>query len=184
MTANVQQGDTLSIPEYGVLLQITSITVNSAAAPTVVTVNLASPGLLPAFGMQTAVISTTFGFIRKARPMIGEPILQLTADNAIDGNANMSQADVDPSGTFFDVLFAPNGEVLNTTRGKTILWVRNPTIMPGFTSTMGRPQYEQAGSMNLVTVYSKTGAIATQPVTLPPNPDPFAATKDGFNTGL
>ena len=37
--------------------------------------------------------------------------------------------------------------------------------------------------MNLVTVYSKTGAIATQPVTLSGG-DPFAATKDGFNTGL
>jgi prepilin-type N-terminal cleavage/methylation domain-containing protein len=191
LMANVQAGDFLSIPEYGVLLQIVSLMVNSAVAPTDVTVTVASPWLLPAFGMQTAVTSTTFGFPRKARPMLAEPILLLTDSNAIEGINCSPQVGAN---TNVDVLFAPGGEVVNAGSGKIIFFVRNPSLPPinvnsGATT---RQQYEAAGSMNLVTIYSKTGSIATHPVKLPqggPNAThaagaAFDFTRDGFNTGL
>ncbi len=185
LAANVEAGDTLSIPEYGVLVQVGSPPFPLPIMGTQTSVNV-NGAFLPNLGSNTQAVTTTFGFIRKARPMIGEPILQLTADNAIDGNLSIcSLTPLAGGGYTSDVLFAPNNEVLNTTNGKTIFWVRNPVLapLPAPATALSRAQLEAAGSMNLVTVYSKTGAIATQPVTLSGG-DPYSATKDGFNTGL
>ena len=199
--SNVAQGDTLSLPDFGTLNRVENIipaTVNyNGAAVNVLEIVVPIPTLPPmvpllpdlAAGATSTMIplptptyaTTNFAFLRQARPMLGEPILQLTGDNAID--ANLSQFGPGPDSTVIDVLFAPNGEVLNTTAGKTIFWVRNPTFFPGLTIGSSRAQYEQAGQMTLIVIYTKTGAIATQPVTLPPG-DPYAATRDGFNTGL
>ena len=173
---NVAAGDTLSLPDYGVLVRIRSMPVPGTGILDV------DSTYLPQLGSATQATTTNFGFIRKARPMLGEPILQLTGDNAIDYNLCMSQVVVNPLENTVDVLFAPNGEVISTTMGKTILWVRNTSFpSPIFGD---RTSFENAGQMTLVVIYTKTGAIATQPVTLPPSTDPFAAAKDGFNTGL
>ncbi len=175
LQSNVAAEDTLSLPEYGLLLRLTSTIPNTGVLP----VNSAS---LPNLGSLTFATTTSFGFIRKARPMLGEPILQLTGDNAIDFTLSSSQVVRNTVENSVDILFAPNGEVLNTTLGRSILWVRNTSFpSPVFGD---RASFEAAGQMSLIVIYSKTGAIATQPVTLPPNADPFAATKDGFNTGL
>ncbi len=201
--SNVAQGDTLSLPDFGTLNRVENIipaTVNyNGAAVNVLEIVVPIPTLPPmvpllpdlAAGATSTMIplptptyaTTNFAFLRQARPMLGEPILQLTGDNAIDGSLSLAELSTDPSGNYFDVLFAPNGEVLNTTRGKTIFWVRNPTFFPGLTLVSPRVDYEKAGQMGLIVIYTKTGAIATQPVTLPPG-DPYAATRDGFNTGL
>lgn len=44
--------------------------------------------------------------------------------------------------------------------------------------------FSRSGQMILICLYNKTGAIATQPVNPPPNPDPYRFAKDGINTGL
>jgi len=175
---NVAPNDTLSLPEYGVILQIVGINVVNGTTAAIQVLN--NGQFLPNIGATTAT-TTAFGFIRKARPMLGEPILQLTGDNAIDFTLSSSQVVRNTVENSVDILFAPNGEVLNTTLGRSILWVRNTSFpSPVFGD---RASFEAAGQMSLIVIYSKTGAIATQPVTLP-NADPFAATKDGFNTGL
>ena len=173
---NVSAGDTLSLPEYGVILRIRTLPVPGTGVLDV------DPTFLPLLGSATQAITTTFGFIRKARPSLGEPILLLTGDNAIDAGLSPVVQTNDGTGFVIDVLFAPNGEVLGTTDGKTILWVRNTSFASPIAGN--RASFEAAGQMGLIVIYTKTGAIATQPVTLPPNADPFAATKDGFNTGL
>jgi len=177
---NVSAGDTLSLPEYGVLVRIRSMPV-PVTGPGTGALDV-DPTFLPQLGSATQATTTAFGFLRKARPSLGEPILLLTGDNAIDAGLSPVVPTNDGSGPVIDVLFAPNGEVLSTTNGKTILWVRNTSFVSPMAGN--RASFEAAGQMGLVVIYTKTGAIATQPVTLPPNPDPFAATKDGFNTGL
>jgi len=90
----------------------------------------------------------------------------------------------------YDVMFSPKGELMNTgSRGKVVLWLRNPELIassfPTRTTTTTRAQYDAAGEMVLITVYSKTGAVATHPVALPPaNTTPYAYTKDGIASGL
>ncbi len=219
LNQNVVPDDTLSLPEFGTLHRISGF----AAALTVVNglqareVYVSQSNLLPDLGAAATTIpgppadatfsTSNFAFIRKARPMLGEPLLQLTGDNAIDAALTggpayapiMSLANVNTSegvGNFFiDVLFAPNGEVLNTTFGKTILWVRNTSTNPAFTRADNRAGYEAAGQMSLVVIYTKTGAISTQPVQLPQGgpgavftfvgPDsPYQFANDGINTGL
>lgn len=171
LQSNVFAGDSLSLPEYGVLLNIGSPPFTVSGTSVAINVN---PALLPQLGSATQTTTVTFGFLRQARPSLGEPILLLTGDNAIDYALCSSQVDLNLLENTVDVLFAPNGEVLYTTKGKTILWVRN-TSQP-------YSGFDTSGQMSLVVIYTKTGAIATQPVTR--GADPFAATKDGFNTGL
>ena len=180
---NIANGDTLSLPEFGVLIRL-----DSTALPLV---PVSGPNMgqlpvngqfLPMLGSSTQFSTSGVGFLRKARPSLGEPILLLTGDNAIDANLSPVIPTNDGTGPVIDVLFAPNGEVLSTTNGKTILWVRNTSFASPIAGN--RTSFEAAGQMGLVVIYTKTGAIATQPVTLPPSLDPFAATKDGFNTGL
>ncbi|MCU0706357.1 MAG: hypothetical protein MUF18_20545, partial [Fimbriiglobus sp.] len=210
---NVSPGDTLYIPSLGTLHQITGLTPATATPPWVSTtagnaveISVANPTLIPDLGaaVLTAAPATpqptystpTFGFHRQARPTFGEPSLQLPSTVAID--QTLSQL---PSG--LDVLFAPNGEVLNTGgNGRIVLWTRNPEAFAGnLREPTGLPLpspqfqdrrtvYEQAGEMRLIVVYTKTGAVAVQPVELPldDNPvtlhDPLSTTRDGIGSGL
>ena len=185
LIANVEAGDTLSLPDFRVLVRITGAIPPSGVIPV-------SGTFLPQFGGNTQVTTSNFGFIRKARPMLGEPILQITGDNAIDASLSQFAPGSDPS--VIDILFAPNGEVIGTTQGKTILWIRNPTFSPTFATTFNRSQYEQAGQMGLIAVYTKTGAISTHPVALPqgsatavfgsPTTEPYQFANDGRSSGL
>lgn len=211
---SVFAGDLLSIPEFNTLHTITGF--GTLAAPgltlangtiipptNVIEIGVRNEMLLPAVPFQDSTLpvgtlvptyaTTTFGFHRKAQPAIGEPSLQLSGDTCIDAAAGMSLMTANPATGEFDVLFAPNGEVMNAPAGKTVFWIRDvkfPTPRPnGAVGPDNRTDYEQAGQMVLIVVYSKTGAIATQPVTLPlangvVGHNPYAATTDAVNTGL
>lgn len=147
--------------------------------------------------------SAGFSFIRQARPTLGEPMLQLSgsavvelartgplADPYVNARTEslLSKSVVPNVKTaagqeYFDILFSSTGEILNTNLGRIVLWVRDPAY-PDPRVANDRPAFEQGGQIILVTVYTKTGAVAQHPVTLPPNPDAYAATKDGVNSGL
>jgi hypothetical protein len=194
---NVSVGDRLSLPEFGLLLRITALD-----AVGNISVDQSNKALIPDFANATTYATTTFGFIRGARPMLGEPVLQLTGGVVIDVETNNFSTE-SPGGSTppptslipqtageFDVLFAPNGEVLNTgALPRVVFWLRNtaytlPTPPSGSTSSI-RSNMTAAGEMALVVIYSKTGAISTQPVMMPPNfTDPYSAAKDGVNSGL
>jgi hypothetical protein len=142
-----------------------------------------------------------FSFLRQARPMLGEQPLKFSAKTAIQVSApNDTMAESTTSLSLipavngnYDVLFAPTGEVLNNGGlGRVVLWMRNPDFaQAGVNDTRanltanGRPAYEAAGEMALITVYCKTGAVATHPVGMPPvAASPYQYTKDGIASGL
>ncbi len=134
------------------------------------------------------------------QPLVGEPVLQLTGQSIVidvrPANTTFSPitlpgptvvapttAGVSPVPTaapqYFDVLFSPSGQVLGAGDGLICLWLRD-----GDKTTDPRPAgaFDQAGEQVLVTVYTRTGLIATHPVTN--GADPFVAAKDGLNSGL
>ena len=197
-----------------------------------------APGKNP---MPTASIYS-FAFQPKARPLVGEPLLQLTGNTVIDvrsrtfvtnagGNpsplalvyapeypppnpvpATTTQwpptstglrlqpaAALDPASPtvlpqFFDVLFAPSGQVMDTPDAEIVLWLRDPEKVPHPRLAdvgqfpAGNPGLDQgatfdaAGPQVLVSVVVRTGLIKTEEVTK--GSDPYAATKDGLKGRL
>jgi prepilin-type N-terminal cleavage/methylation domain-containing protein len=138
-----------------------------------------------------------------AQPLVGEPLLQLTGQTiVIDVRANNTTLTstttpaltvpttggvtlAPPTGVpqYFDILFSPSGQVLGATGGLICLWVRDGDKTP---ATPGaRPDFDQAGEQVLVTIYPRTGAIATHPVQ-PGTTDAevYRAAQDGLNSGL
>ncbi len=213
--ANVTVGDTLSIPSAGTIHRIaapgpTTVpggTITIGTPPNQITypaveIPVVVPALLPDLGSAaltappvtpTPTYSTpTFGFIRQARPTFGEPPYQLPETVAID--VINSQIQPNPLTNTLDVVFAPTGEVQNTGGlGRIILWTRNPEAFAGNPRLANgggdRPSYETAGEMRLIVVYTKTGAVAVQPVAMPNGPgpavhDPYSTTRDGIASGL
>lgn len=99
----------------------------------------------------------------------------------------------------FDILFSPTGTVLYNPNAAIVLWVRglnkvdhprlaDPTN-PAPTQLDLRSSYDEAGEQVLVTVYVRSGLIATHPVNPPPPTptygyDPYKNAKDGQNSGL
>lgn len=147
---------------------------------------------LPASPVTMNYSTTTFGFIRQARPVFGEPSLLVPEGIAIDMNNSLIPTDLAGNR---EIVFSPNGEIQNAGGlGRAVIWVRNPEAFAGNPVTAGgggdRPSYESAGEMTLIAVYTRTGAVAIHPVNMPagagPNPthDPYAYTKDGIATGL
>ncbi len=143
-------------------------------------------------------ISHDFGFIRHARPMASESPLELSDTIAIDyrgvGAPYPTSLLPEVNGQV-EVLFAPNGEVLNAGGlGRIVFWIRNPDFgvdprANANTTGDSRSNYEAAGEMAFVVVYTKTGTIAAQPVNLPQaenvvNHDPYSTTQDGVTSGL
>jgi prepilin-type N-terminal cleavage/methylation domain-containing protein len=96
----------------------------------------------------------------------------------------------------YDVLFGATGEVQNNAGlGRVVLWMRNPDFIPTSfgvrnANTDDRAAFDRAGEMALITVYCKTGAVATHPVQLPVAGPTMSAshayqfTKDGIASGL
>ena len=207
--ANVAAGDTLSVPSAGTIHRVAApgptavpggvITIGTVNYPAV-EVPVVVPALLPDLGAAalaadpptpTPTFSTpTFGFLRQARPTFGEPPLLVPDSVAIDLANSLIPTDLNGN---YDVVFGPSGEVQNAGGiGRVILWTRNPEALAGSPRAGGdlRSVYEQAGEMRHVVVYTRTGAVAVQPVALPVDEnavtphDPFANTKDGIASGL
>ena len=131
-------------------------------APT--TLSLASPELAAAGGPFT---TSSFRFVRAARPLLGETTLQLPSQIVIDLNLSLPNPWPMPNG-YIDVLFAPSGQVVGASQGRFVLWVRH---------------IDNIGEPTLMTVYTRTGQTAAHP------PDalsgnPYSYTQDGMSSGL
>lgn len=137
----------------------------------------------------TSSFSTlNFAFQPPSSPLFGEPLLQLGNDVVIDsrpadgatGNPSTSLGIGIPTNIanqpFFDIVFAPSGQVLGNPSGILGLWVRDPNRVPDPFN------FDNAGQQVLVVVYTRTGAISTQPVSF--TGDPFQFAKDGINAGF
>ena len=158
----------------------------------------------PAIGGANYYQSRYFGLFRASRPILGEPLLQLPANMAIDlsqpaaittpGERALSQnVPVNPQGEI-EIVFNPNGSVLQTEAGIIGLWLRDtrysagqsPLYVTGVAPNAANPAFTDvfvdrkrlmdAGEHVLVTVYTRTGSIATYPI-FPP--DSTASTTAG-----
>lgn len=139
-----------------------------------------------------------YAFQPKPLPLRGEPLLQLTGTTIIDyQDAPYSLANPQTTlgvsmltepfvGQYFDIMFAPSGQVLNNPNGIICLWVRDPEKLSGNPRLPTDAQgYDLAGEQILVTIYTRTGFIATHPVSaLTATGDPWANAKDGANSGF
>jgi prepilin-type N-terminal cleavage/methylation domain-containing protein len=148
---------------------------------------------LPAIPFTT----TTHLFVRKARPIVGEPVLQLPKDIAVD----LTQDRNNSPPTYYrlyppansggpnplDIVFAPSGQVVGLTGvSRVCLWVRDVSLGdPG-------PSVLPPGENTLITVYTRTGHVTAHPVEpagLVPNStsnptswNPFKFTQDGMSS--
>jgi prepilin-type N-terminal cleavage/methylation domain-containing protein len=158
------------------------------------------------FSTQTFVVS------RKARPVVGEPVLQLPKDVAIDIDRDfqnlqptwyrMFPPTANNGGTNpFDILFSPAGQVIGTEGNlgsRICLWVRDLSLNstgPNVGNDANRtdPTALPPGVNTLITVYTRTGHVTSHPVDpsgLLPNTsaapnqwNPFSFTQDGLTSG-
>jgi prepilin-type N-terminal cleavage/methylation domain-containing protein len=161
------------------------------------------PGSTGAYLLQldqalTATPSTTSAYrvSRQARPVVGEPVLQLPKDVGIDitqqSPSNPTWYRLYPplntgGSNPFDILFSPTGEVVGFTGiSRICLWVRDISLPdPG-------PTQLPLGYNTLVTVYTRTGLVTSHEIYTPgliPNTsnsnnwNPFLFTQDGLSSG-
>lgn len=158
----------------------------------------------PPIGGANFFKSTYFGLYRSSRPILGEPLLQLPANMAVDvtpyravptGDTNIANDELPlsfnvPANMTGDVelMFNPNGTVLFGDTGLIIFWLRdtrnsngqqplalaatptapNPVNNAYTDYYIDRQRLMNSGEHVIVSVYTKTGAIATYPI-FPPD---------------
>jgi type II secretory pathway pseudopilin PulG len=179
----VQPGDYLEINSLPPVYQIAGVSSKSqttftppmTTANQIMTLNFNIPNTGPPPAMPYRVV-------RAPRVLTGESVMQLPQDVAIDVLTSLFTPDTIPTSpvqTNYDILFSPAGPLLRSgaTTGKFALWVRDGTRDPG-----------SPGEEFLVTVYSRTGLIASHPVDAVPGlaggGDPYSFIKDGKSSGL
>jgi hypothetical protein len=189
--------------------------VNATVPPVVGTApNATYPTGYPPIGGANFFKSTYFGLFRGSRPILGEPLLQLPANMAVDVTPLQDVAPLNtlsagdllplsqniPSNQVGDleIIFNPNGTVLFSTSGGTgniIFWLRDtrnspvpPLMVTGYNPTTGDVQVDRkrlmdAGEHVLVSVGTKTGAIATYPIFPPDQNQTYYGASDGGTAG-
>jgi prepilin-type N-terminal cleavage/methylation domain-containing protein len=168
--------------------------VELAAIPIPPLFPLPQPSVVNGGNPISGMLSTSFRFVRQARPMAGEPKLQLPRDIAVDLNQNIAPAGSAGGGggpSFLqgvangaadglDIMFSPSGQITgsNGISGKVILRIRNSS----------RPSTD--GDQLYVVVYTRSGLIATHPVNMTVNPAtgalllPYQFLLDGNSSGF
>lgn len=130
--------------------------------------------------------ANTFRIVRQPRAMVGEQPLQLPRDVVIDlaNNFGYPALTTDAGhtvlpGNSLDILFNQRGQLMgaNSMGGKIILRMRNGD------------RASNDGDQLLITIYSRTGYIATHPVNVDPpfgSPlhDPYRFVRDGRASGM
>lgn len=188
-----------------------------ATVPLAGTTNMYPTGY-PPIGGANFFKSTYFGLYRSSRPILGEPLLQLPSNMAVDvtpiqdvpplsvpyttpsaGDLLPLSQNIPVSQTFeLEIIFNPNGTVLFSTSGGTgniILWLRDtrnsavpPLMVKGFNPATGDVQVDRkrlmdAGEHVLVSIGTKTGAIATYPIFPPDQTEVYYGATDGGTAG-
>jgi prepilin-type N-terminal cleavage/methylation domain-containing protein len=155
----------------------------------------------------------TFVVSRRARPVVGEPVLQLPKDIAIDisrqydptkPNALPTWYRMFPptsntgGGNPFDILFSPAGQVIGAEGNlgsRICLWVRDVSINTPSSSFNNDPMISEPfdrppGYNTLITIYTRTGHVTAHEINpagliiTNTNPwNPFLFTQDGLTSG-
>jgi prepilin-type N-terminal cleavage/methylation domain-containing protein len=118
-----------------------------------------------------------FHFVRQPRPLMGEPGFNLPVNATILANGNAAPSSYNIPQNYngqYEIQFNPAGQVVNATSGRIVLWFSD---------------VNNASKPTLLTVYARTGAVASHPVNLDknlPSPnayDPYWFTRDGQSSG-
>jgi Tfp pilus assembly protein FimT len=208
-TNAVSAGDLLQIPELGYsarLLQIIPVATGPAppgvpAPPSIMPRDLLAELILDDSGVnwgpgvelgaaysntageqnQSTLIVSNFGIYRRSQEVLGEPTLLLPRGMVVDMGASATGL---PTTGVFDILFSPSGQVFvnGAQSGFIGLLLRDANKLPGQPTVALPAQYDLAGEMVIVAIYTKTGMVATFPVAN--GPDPFLYAKEAVNAGL
>jgi hypothetical protein len=152
-------------------------------------------------------------FTRKARPVVGEPVLQLPKDIAIDISRQYDPTKPTALPTWyrmfpptsntgggnpFDILFSPSGQVIGAEGNlgsRICLWVRDVSINTPSSNFNNDPMISEPflpppGYNTLITIYTRTGHVTAHEIYQPgltitnQNPwNPFLFTQDGLTSG-
>jgi hypothetical protein len=129
---------------------------------------------------------------RRARPIAGEPDLTLPTGVAVDilwtniasgqtATRSLPAPDQNstPGSQFFDILFAPSGEVMGAagTNGRLVFWLRDVSLRDSGPGTI--PE----GENRLVVLHCRTGQITVHAVNPDPT-DPYRFVRDGKSSAL
>jgi prepilin-type N-terminal cleavage/methylation domain-containing protein len=166
-----------------------------------------------ALPVTTPFTTQSYQVSRKARPVVGEPVLQLPKDIAIDLDRESTAPGVPPKwyrmypklgntggSNPFDILFSPSGQVIGAEGNlgsRICLWVRDISINTtgpnvGNDPTRTDPTFLPPGENTLITIYTRTGHVAAHPVdpsglildtATSTNWNPFKFTQDGLSSG-
>jgi type II secretory pathway pseudopilin PulG len=189
-TALLQAGDVILIPGFDPrrILAVGQGTASGGQFAYQITLDKALVG--------SPTTTTAYRVSRKARPIVGEAVLQFPKDIALDVSRDVTNPF--PSwyrmfpGTAnnggpnpFDILFSPAGQVIGTegSLGSRIcLWVRDVSLLD-----LG-PTQVPSGSSTLITIYTRTGHVTSHPIDptgLTPGStwNPFRFTQDGLTSG-
>lgn len=148
--------------------------------------------------------SSNYLIYRQARPLLGEPTLQLPRGVAIDisrENVPVGQTPgwfrlfpgfVNTGGTGpLDILFDPSGRVVSpigASSARVCFWVRDATVnttgpLVGNNQQATDPTQLPPGENSIICIYTRTGLVAAHPVDarfLTPNATPTANTWNPF----
>lgn len=205
--AVVGTGDFLFVPDWRKSYKITNIQSPQGGAPTspltpTVELTLASPlpdlgsalsdqSVTPNATTATVIPSGGFLFYRQAQPLLGEPTLQIASGmavdvkNSIDSTGSSATLGLTSATTQYDILFSPNGELVNSNGSMVGLLLRDTNKFFGPANLTTSPtDYDKLGEMVIVVVYARTGAIATQPVANSTGTGIFQFVRDAVNTGV
>ena len=119
----------------------------------------------PDLGAATNYVTNDFGVYGAPRPLPGEPTQPLPKDICID---LASSSPAGSAASDYDILFAPNGQVVNST-GQINLWVRNYK-KPGGSGG----NFQLGGEQQIVALKAKSGSLGVFPVSWTGSPYQYA----------
>lgn len=121
-----------------------------------------------------------FKIYRQPRPIAGEQVLQFPEGVIVDLNLSQGLPPVNTAQnqTYIDILFSGGSVINQQGRGKVILWVRD-----------AERNIDSPGEQTLLTIYNRSGEIASHPVDLETDPntgrlvDPYSFTRENRPSG-
>lgn len=107
-----------------------------------------------------------------AQPLLGEPTYRLPSNVCVDLVSGRPRG---TAGVDFDIIFAPNGQVLNSD-GQIFLWVRDYTKPGGDPARYATADFGAGGEQQVVALKAKSGSLGTFPIKFPP----YGTDEDAF----
>ena len=112
-----------------------------------------------------------FGILGAIRPLVGEKTQPLPKGTCVD---LLSSSPAGVVGFDYDLVFAPNGQVVVRNEAQINLWVRDPEKPGGNPLVYPNANWQLGGEQQVVSLKSKSGALGVFPIAQSANPFQFA----------